>query len=96
MKLSAADYAALKQALLDGQLVTDSDIYDFAEGHGLEESDVSDAVWEILSADTPCAGCKHIAFRYSMFPCNSCFRQPSIIDRYEAADSSKGDKKHDD
>ena len=67
-----------------GMFRTDSDIEDFADSHGLEWGEVFDYLFLLGTIGTPCEGCKHIGFRYSMYPCNSCNRAPGIQDRYES------------
>ena len=62
---------------------TDSDIEDFAEENELEYGDVFQFLDKLQTAGTPCEKCKNIGYRYSMYPCNSCTRQPGMSDKYE-------------
>lgn len=73
-----------KNKLKDGEFNTDSDLEDFADEHELECGEVFDYLFILQTVGTPCEGCKHIGFRYSMYPCNSCSRMPGVIDRYES------------
>lgn len=73
-----------KNKYLVGDFRTDSDIEDFADERNLSWGEVFDCLDELQTAGTPCEKCKHIGFRYSMYPCNSCSRRPGIIDMYES------------
>lgn len=66
-----------------GMFHTDSDLEDFADSHGLEWGEVFDYSFILETTGTPCEGCKYIAMRHSLYPCNMCSRIPGIQDRYE-------------
>ena len=72
-----------KNKYLVGDFRTDSDIEDFADEHALKWVEVFDYLAILETTGTVCEKCKHIGFRYSMYPCNSCIRRQGMSDRYE-------------
>lgn len=68
---------------LVGDFRTDSDIEDFADEKELDYGEVFHYLDKLQTVGTICEGCKHIGFRYSMHPCNSCTRRQGMSDRYE-------------
>lgn len=75
----------IREMIEAGSFHTDSDVQDYAEERGLPVRDVDRAIWEIVSENTPCHGCKHVPFMGTgMYPCNCCSRRAE--DRYEPAE----------
>lgn len=84
-KISKEIRKELRDKIEDGSLHTDSDVQDYAEERGLSVSDVDRTIWEIVSENTPCHGCKHVPFMVTgLYPCNCCSRRAT--DRYEPAE----------
>ena len=74
----------LRKLVESGKFRTDSDVDDYAEERGLSVRDVEQAIWEIISENTPCHGCKHVTLMSTgLYPCNSCSRRAK--DLYEPA-----------
>ena len=72
-----------KEKLAAGEFSTDSDIEDFADECGVSYGSVFRYLDVLTSIGTPCEKCKHIGYRYNMFPCISCSKNPEIKDRFE-------------
>lgn len=72
-----------KEKYAAGEFNTDSDIEDFAEECGVGYGSVFHYLDVLTSIGTPCERCKHIGYRYSMFPCNCCSKNPEIKNRFE-------------
>lgn len=62
---------------------SDSDLENFAEEYGVNLGDVFDYIFVLTSIGTPCEKCKYIGYRYRMYPCNNCSRNPDIKDMFE-------------
>lgn len=85
MNLSEEVMKELREMIEADSFHTDSDLMDYAEAHGLSVRDVDRAVWEIISENTPCHGCKHVTFMGAgLYPCNCCSRRAK--DQYEPAE----------
>jgi len=72
-----------REMLAEDKFSTDSDIENFADKHNVPCGRVFHYLDELKTKGTRCEGCKHIGFRYSMYPCNICNRAPYIKDMYE-------------
>lgn len=84
-KLSKEVRDELRKMIEAGSFHTDSDLYDYAEERGLPMRDVDRTVWEIISENTPCHGCKNVTFMSTgMYPCSCCSRRAK--DMYEPAE----------
>lgn len=84
-RLSKEIRAELRKIIEVGSFRTDSDLRDYAEERGLSVRDVDRAIWEIISENTPCHGCRHVTFMSTgLYPCSSCARRAK--DMYEPAE----------
>lgn len=72
----------LRNLIEAGRFRTDGDVDDYADERRLSIRDVEQAIWEIISENTPCGGCKHVSLMGTgLYPCNSCSRRAK--DLYE-------------
>lgn len=77
--------AEIRKMISAGSFRTDSDVDQYAEERKLSVRDVEQVIWEIISENTPCRGCKHVTLMTTgLYPCNSCSRRAK--DLYERAE----------
>lgn len=84
-RLSKETREEIRRLIEDGRFRTDHDVDDYSEERSLSVRDVEQAIWEIISENTPCHGCKHVTLMATgLYPCISCSRRAK--DLYEPAE----------
>lgn len=70
----------ITQTIID-QILTDSDLEDYARDHHLNLKDFALSVSLYHAKGTPCQGCRHVIMG-RLYPCSDCIRKRK--DHYES------------